>query len=377
MDDRGTVLQISTMVPPARYGGAELVVGSFGEQLERAGFRVHNQGLKARHDDGSGLPIPNVYWPFDGRDHRAAQRLAWHGIDALTLSARAAVERLVDEVEPDVMVTHNLRGWGLAPWVVAEQRRIPLVHVIHDYGLLCNSSTLWHGGADCKDSYNPCRLRARAAVRRWPGGLLIGVSDAVLTEHRRRGFGTSGPSGVVHPVLAGQELSPGSRQRTNGVPVTFGYLGRLTAEKGIGLLLDAIAGTGKHLVVAGDGETSQAQLLKERAPGQVQWRGWMEPGPFFDAIDVLVVPSAWREPFGLVVVEAARAGVPVLLADQPGLIEAARMSGARYKTFPANDEQALRASLALPVSEYRTEIAPTPGADIVDQVSQLAQAGRR
>ncbi|MCH9708850.1 MAG: glycosyltransferase, partial [Actinomycetia bacterium] len=145
----------------------------------------------------------------------------------------------------------------------------------------------------------------------------------------------------------------------------------------IELLLDASAGTGKHLVVAGDDETSQAQLLKERAPGQVQWRGWMEPGPFLDAIDVLVVPSAWREPFGLVVVEAARAGVPVLLADQPGLIEAARVSGARYKAFPANDRQALRAALGLPLSHYRTEVAPAPDSDIVDQVSRLARAGRR
>lgn len=375
MTDRGSVLQLSTMVPPARFGGAERVVGSFGEQLERAGFGVHNRGLKVRHEDGSAVPIPNVYWPFDGRRRGAARRLVWHAIDALTLSARAAVERLVDDVEPDVIITHNLRGWGLAPWVVAERRRIPLVHVIHDYGLLCNSSTLWHDGSACENTCAPCRLRARSAIRRWPGGQLIGVSAAVLAEHRSRGFDTSG-SAVVHPVMAAQEPVVSGRARTNGPPTVFGYLGRLSAEKGVDLLLDAIKGTGKQLVVAGDGETSEVQRLKMRAPGQVHWRGWMQPGPFFDAIDVLVVPSGWREPFGLVVVEAAQAGVPVLLSDQPGLIEAARVSGARYRTFVANDRRMLRALLRLPVSAYRPEVASPPEADIVELVNQLVPAGR-
>ena len=353
-----TVLQLSTMVPPARFGGAELVVGVFGEQLEQAGLRVHNQGLRASGVDGPGLPIQNLYWPFDGRQRAAAPRLAWHAIDALASNSRAQVEGLVDDVAPDVIITHNLRGWGLAPWTVAARRGIPLIHVIHDYGLLCNASTLWHNGSDCGVA---CRVRAAAAIRRWPGGVLVGVSDAVLAEHRRRGFGTEDPSAVVHPVTAAQQPEPGARTRT-GAATTFGYLGRLTEEKGVGLLLDAIGDN--QLVVAGDGEGA----WKARAPEQVQWRGWMEPGPFLDEIDVLVVPSAWREPFGLVVVEAARAGVPVLLADQPGLVEAAQVSGARFRTFAANDAAALRSSLELPVSAYTAGDTSAPRVDIADVV---------
>lgn len=372
MTDGSTVLQLSTMVPPARFGGAELVVGSFGEQLARTGFHVHNQGLQARGSDGPGLPIPNVYWPFDGRQRGAATRLTWHAIDALASSSAPAVERLVAEVAPDVIITHNLRGWGLAPWTVAAARGIPLVHVIHDYGLLCNSSTLWHNGSECGRA---CHVRALSAFRRWPGGTLIGVSDAVLSEHRRRGFGRTDQSAVVHPVTAAQQPVVGVRTRTDDAATTFGYLGRLAEEKGVGLLVDAIAGTGKQLVVAGDGDDTES--WKSRAPGQVQWRGWMEPGSFFDEIDVLVVPSAWREPFGLVVVEAARAGVPVLLADQPGLVEAAQVSGARFRTFAANNAAALRDSLNLPISAYSTDGAAAPAADIVDVVRKLLPARQR
>lgn len=366
-----TVLQISTMVPPARFGGAELVVSAFSEQLQQSGFRVHNQGLRSRQENGdcSAIPVPNLYWPFDRRRRGAGARLTWHAIDALTLLGQGAVDRVVDEVVPDVIITHNLRGWGLAPWVCARRRRIPLIHVVHDYGLLCNSATLWHDGAMC-DGSAACRVRAASALRRWPGGLVVGVSEAVLAEHRRRGFACDGPSAVVHPVMAAQQPTAGIRARTDSAPATVGYLGRLTVEKGLGVLLDAVARTGKQLVVAGDGEPAEVRALKRQASAEVQWAGWMEPGRFFDAIDVLVVPSVWPEPFGLVVVEAARAGVPVLLAEQPGLIEAAQASGARHRSFAVNDATSLSACLEVPIGDYQT-MSGTESADIVDLVAQL------
>jgi glycosyltransferase involved in cell wall biosynthesis len=197
--DSPKVLQLSTMVPPSRFGGAENVVEAFGAALGDAGFRVHNAGLRPRGDDAPGTPIPNLYWPWDGRRRHPALRVGWHAVDALTDTGKAAVRRLVQREAPDVLIAHNVRGWGLAPWEVARERGIPLIQVVHDYGLLCNASTLWHDGAPCG---RVCRLRARRAVSRWPGGLLVGVSEAVLAEHRRHGFGTADPAVVIHPVQA-------------------------------------------------------------------------------------------------------------------------------------------------------------------------------
>lgn len=369
MADRGRVLQLSTMVPPARFGGAESVVQAFAEQLCNAGFSVHNAGLTARGAAEPGTPIPNLYWPFDGHRRGAAARVGWHAIDALTLRGRSAVERVVDDFDPQVLVTHNLRGWGLAPWVVAQQRGIPLVHVVHDYGLLCNNSTLWHNGTECGPRQTACRLRASRAVSRWPGGLLVGVSEAVLAEHRRRRFGTADPCAVVHPVAAATAVGPRLPRSTAGVPTTFGYLGRLTAEKGVGELVEAISSIDATLIVAGEGDRSEVRALRARVSDQVQWWGWTEPAKLFAAIDVLVVPSLWREPFGLVVVEAARAGVPVLVADQPGLLEAVRSSGALYRSYPANDAVALRNSMSESLQSYRQEPAQKSDVDIVDLVA--------
>lgn len=358
-DQRGTVLQIASMVPPARFGGAERVVQSCADELRDAGWYVENHGLRRRGDnDDPGSAIPNIYWPFDGDRRGVLGRTLWHAIDTMTLSAAATVGRLIDEVRPDVIVTHNLRGWGYAPWVVAAERGVPLIHVVHDYGLLCNSSTLWRGDTVCPNVCGPCRPRLRNTVKRWPGGDLVGVSHAVLAEHRRLGFAAAADCAVLHPVGAAHPAAPRLRPAVSGAPKVLGYLGRLSAEKGIAELIDAVSGTDRKLVVAGEGDLGPARL--PTAAGQVQWRGWIDPSALFESIDVLVVPSMWREPFGLVVVEAARAGVPVLLADQPGLIEAAEAAGARYLTYPADDIVALRNSFDIAVSDYRNAPVPEP-----------------
>jgi glycosyltransferase involved in cell wall biosynthesis len=373
------VLQLSSLVPPARYGGAELVVGSFGQQLEQAGFQVHNRGLKSRQprsrgsdetDDSEAHPISNVFWPFDGRRRGFAQRALWHAVDTFALLARATVEEIFDEVQPDVVISHNLRGWGYAPWVVAAERGTAIVHVVHDYSLLCNSTTLWNGRV-CDGICAPCRPRMRATLRRWPGGQIVGVSRAVVAEHGIRGLDDFNNAAVVHPITAAARSDRACQDRACGVPSTVGYLGRLTDAKGVEVLLAAIEGTDKRLIVAGEGESSYVDRLKERAPGQAQWRGHIDHAHFFGEIDVLVVPSVWLEPFGLVVAEASRAGVPVLIANRPGLVEAARASGARHALFAPNDVAALRDALDRPLSSYRVDFPPEQPTDIVGLVTDM------
>jgi glycosyltransferase involved in cell wall biosynthesis len=49
------------------------------------------------------------------------------------------------------------------------------------------------------------------------------------------------------------------------------------------------------------------------------FEGWVAPTNIFDQIDILVVPSIWREPFGRVCIEGFAAGVPVLASNIGGL----------------------------------------------------------
>ncbi|WP_442007186.1 glycosyltransferase [Mycobacterium sp. 2YAF39] len=365
------------MPPSAQYGGAERVVGSFADELELAGFTVHTCGLKPRDADPvePGHPINNIYWPFDGGHRSAAQRVLWHAIDTFSLASRRAVEKIVDELRPDVVITHNLRGWGYAPWVVAGKRGVPLIHVVHDYGLICNSSTLWHGGV-CTDICTACRPRLKVAQRRWPGGQLVGVSRAVLSEHQRFGLQGVEDAVVIYPTEAAGDLRPTAQPISTVVPKVVGYLGRVSEPKGVEVLLAAIDGIDKTLLVAGEGERGYVERLMAQTDDNVQWLGWSDPQVLYDAIDVLVVPSVWLEPFGIIVVEAARAGVPVLIAERPGLIEAAHVAGARYATFEPDNVEALRQALNRPLSDYRVEPTTIEQPNIVELVTELTSRGK-
>lgn len=109
-------------------------------------------------------------------------------------------------------------------------------------------------------------------------------------------------------------------------------LGRLADEKGFDVALHAFASISRRrpdarLVIAGDGparaalERQAAQLGLERA---VRFVGWVEPdgvAELLNASTLIVVPSRWEEPFGLVALEAALMGRAVVATRVGGLPE--------------------------------------------------------
>jgi glycogen(starch) synthase len=115
-------------------------------------------------------------------------------------------------------------------------------------------------------------------------------------------------------------------------PVTFLCLGRIVEEKGINLAIEALAmlsaqGLKANLVVLGDGPQKEAlqQLVHERALQEhVRFRGWVMPEDIPAAINeatAVLVPSRWKEPFGLVALQAAQMGRPVIASSIGGLPE--------------------------------------------------------
>jgi len=103
--------------------------------------------------------------------------------------------------------------------------------------------------------------------------------------------------------------------------VRLGYAGRLTAQKGVDVLLEAVArDESLDLVVAGAGP-EEARLRRAAAPlgGRVAFLGPLDTDDlpaFYRGLDVLVVPSrdtpGLAEQFGRVVVEAMACGTPVV-----------------------------------------------------------------
>lgn len=105
------------------------------------------------------------------------------------------------------------------------------------------------------------------------------------------------------------------------------YAGRVSEEKGVHFLLEAIASLppGFRLVVVGEGPQQEALRRQADALGigaRVVFTGFSEaPSQWMAASDVVAVPSTWYEAFGRVVVEAMNEGVPVVASRIGGMGE--------------------------------------------------------
>lgn len=128
---------------------------------------------------------------------------------------------------------------------------------------------------------------------------------------------------AVEPVAASVERDePGYRD-----PLRVGYVGRLGIEKGVDILLKAIAqvpaDVQTELHIAGDGPERDALegLAAHIGLKNVIWHGEVaDPQQVYRKLDLLVMPSR-RESSSNTVLEAMSMGIPVVVSDAGGLPE--------------------------------------------------------
>ncbi len=112
--------------------------------------------------------------------------------------------------------------------------------------------------------------------------------------------------------------------RTPSDTLHLGYVGRLAEEKGIDLLLKAVANA-DHVTLDIVGDGPEESSLKKRADRlglghRARFLGRRKDvADFYRQIDALVLPSREPDPFGMVVAEAMAMGVPCLITDACGI----------------------------------------------------------
>jgi glycosyltransferase involved in cell wall biosynthesis len=139
---------------------------------------------------------------------------------------------------------------------------------------------------------------------------------------------------------------------------TVVYFGKLIENKGVQVLLEALAGLDARAVVVGFGD--YRKQLEGLAPSGTLFTGPLEHRHLRHLLplcDVAVVPSIFPEAFGMVAAEAAAAGVLPVVSAHSGLAEVAAGMGeeigpevAALISFPAGDADALRERLAVILS---------------------------
>ena len=142
-------------------------------------------------------------------------------------------------------------------------------------------------------------------------------------------------------------------QRFGGEPavrdIDVLFVGRLSVEKGVDVLIRAVAGisASRRVVVVGDGpERPRLEALAARLGARVEFLGWRSEADLpalFARAQLQVAPSR-SEPQGVVVVEALAAGTPVIGSRVGGIVEAIRSAENGWLVAP-DDPEALRAAI--------------------------------
>lgn len=171
-------------------------------------------------------------------------------------------------------------------------------------------------------------------------------------------------------------IDPDAFKPTDRVPnpePVVGYIGRLVPEKGVDLLLRALAKLHKqwrlYLVGQGPERESLERLASDLRIRERVWFAGQRPSTqmatMYPQLDVLVIPSrtrpTWKEQFGRVIVEAMACGVPVIGSDSAAIPDVIGQAGL---VFPEDDVDLLTEALDRLLS------SPTVRAD-------LAARGRR
>ncbi|MDE2289881.1 MAG: glycosyltransferase family 4 protein [Burkholderiales bacterium] len=342
------VLIANTLYYPDVVGGSEVSTQILAEGLVAAGVNVSVVCVTETGEDRmcriNGvnvhyLRLANLYWPYTTRRRMLFMKAIWHAFDVQNVFMARRLQKIVEREKPDIVSTSNLSCLSLGIWGIARRAGLPIVHTIRDYYLMCPAALMFSKGKSCRKQCSTCALYA--APRKLKSSqvdVVIGVSDFILRQHMTRGFFPRASAAHVindcylppHPAemrLPPPRL-PGFGAHDAKV-ARIGVLGRVSPEKGIEIVAQQLLAQRTlpqwRLYIGGTGAPAYVDKLRRKyADPRIEFMGRVDPRAFFAGIDVLVVPSIWREPFGRVTVEAYAQGVPVVGANSgaiPSVIE--------------------------------------------------------
>ncbi len=288
--------------------------------------------------------------------------------------AEATVRRRLEQWQPDVAHLHNT-WFALSSSVIdaVADHSCPLVMTVHNYRLGCLTSTMFRDAQVCTACVGRSPLRGVLHGCYRESRVLSGFQALEIMSARRRhvldridrfvapsrfmadrliDIGLPEDRLVVKPHFI-EAAGPRDTDPSTSDEVLF--IGRLAVGKGLPTLLraweihadrlrSADVGGARQLTIIGDGPLLGD--LREAAPRGVTFAGWLprdEVRQRMLSARAFVFPSEWYEPFGMVLLEAMSAGLPVVATTSS---DAARITMTPGElVVPAADERALADAL--------------------------------
>jgi glycosyltransferase involved in cell wall biosynthesis len=253
---------------------------------------------------------------------------------------------VIQAFKPDVALLHKVSDTGR----VAELTKLlPTAHMIHDHDMVCPRKHKYFplslsvcnkpAGLSCylnlccvqksaNDSVIPIRIQGTAKVRNQLKAARNVRRFIVGSRYMKNELQTNGIPGekiqIVHPV-------PAALQTPRALPASelpeVLFVGQVIRGKGVDLMLKALSclTVEWRATIVGDGnylETCKQLSQQLGIADRVTFTGWIpheQLDNYYHSARLLVVPSRWPEPFGMVGIEAMARGRPVVAFANGGI----------------------------------------------------------
>lgn len=286
-----------------------------------------------------------------------------------SFEAAGQFEKLIRDFRPDIVHLQNIYH-QISPSIIdtAKKHGLPVIMHLHDYKLICPNYKLYDGRRLCMKckggKYYQCALNRclkGSYLKSFLASLEMYFHHKVLKIYDKVDLFIA-PSAYMKSVC----VDFGIREDRIAVvpnfvePAEFPeggrkdyvlFLGRLSEEKGLSVLIDAYREPdGKpKLKIVGDGPEAEKCREETAASGleeRIEFTGALYGEALGQAIagaKALIVPSVWPENLPYVVLEAFQAGKPVIASKLGGLEEMIRDGQNGFLFEPGNPRELSRA----------------------------------
>jgi glycogen synthase len=335
------ILVLTGLYPPYYKGGHEISVKFIADGLAKRGHDLavltSSYGIGENRPQEGGvfrllrhletIPVPGVRNRYNQVCNGIKGRLNYH-----------TTRKVLARFPAEIVFVGQVENVSVLTLKAVQDEGLPMVHHVGAFDLPLLESSLRNEKSALKRLYRRVTT-GFDGMKNFDLRYLIAVSDSVRSVYAAAGLSPADisiipPLGVAAEGIVRQWPAP---PRPAGPTLQLLYVGRLVEEKGIHVALESLRhlkemspGLDIRLDVIGNGDPGYLERLKQLSAGPlsgiatVVFKKGMareEVLSQYRNYDMLLVPSTWQEPFGLIILEAMSQGVPVVASRVGGIPE--------------------------------------------------------
>lgn len=343
-------------------GGSETYYFSLKRQLEKMGHVVIDFSMKDEKNFDS--PYSNYFVNNVDYSRNASikSKIKMASNIIYSKEAKEKFELLVQNEKPDIVHLHIFQH-QISPSIldVCKKYNLPTVYTAHDLKMICLNYKMMHHGSiceDCKDGHlYHCALNkcvkdsfSKSIINVFEGYIhrcrkSYDAIDYIITPsyfYRRKfiEFGVQADRVIYIPNFLDRD-NPKVNENNNSKKYLL-YFGRLSEEKGIFTLIQAMEKIDMDLYVVGSGPLKEGinKYIKEHNMTNIKMLGFKSGQELVDIVGnakAVVLPSEWYENGPYSAIEALQVGRPIIGANIGGIPELIDNNGYLFESGCSND----------------------------------------